>query len=205
MANRPLAVPETRVHDALQAEPLSQCTLPFLIVINRDFTVELTSQSLEDGPLCPNFVDMETRRLAPALDAIVRDLVSSWTGVDQRDPRTFAFLPPNYCVVRVTPLHGGTQPLVAVSIDHRRDRDHFARAARVYSLSPRETDVLRLVLEGASASEIGTALSIAESTVQGYFKRLLSKTRSRNRPAMVAKVLGWDSLPGERPDESDIA
>ena len=35
------------------------------------------------------------------------------------------------------------------------------------------------------------ALKIAETTVQGYYKRLLSKTQSRNRPAMVANVLDW--------------
>jgi DNA-binding CsgD family transcriptional regulator len=52
-------------------------------------------------------------------------------------------------------------------------------------------DVLALLLEGASAGETASALNIAETTAQGYVKRLLSKTNSRNRPAMVATVLDW--------------
>jgi DNA-binding CsgD family transcriptional regulator len=52
--------------------------------------------------------------------------------------------------------------------------------------------VLGLILEGQSAIEISQTLKIAETTVQGYYKRLLNKTQSRNRPAMVANVLDWD-------------
>jgi DNA-binding CsgD family transcriptional regulator len=48
-----------------------------------------------------------------------------------------------------------------------------------------------MILEGANATETAQVLKIAETTVQGYYKRLLSKTRSRNRPAMVANVLDW--------------
>jgi FixJ family two-component response regulator len=51
--------------------------------------------------------------------------------------------------------------------------------------------ILILVLEGANASEVAAALVISEHTVHGYFKRLLKKTRSRNRAAMVANVLEW--------------
>jgi DNA-binding CsgD family transcriptional regulator len=56
-----------------------------------------------------------------------------------------------------------------------------------------------LILEGASATETAETLKIAETTVQGYYKRLLSKTNSRNRPAMVANVLDWRGSRRERP------
>jgi DNA-binding NarL/FixJ family response regulator len=79
-------------------------------------------------------------------------------------------------------------------IEQVRHRDNLTQAAKEHSLTPRETEVLSLILEGASAPEIASTLSVAESTVQSYFKHLLSKTNSRNRPSMVAKVLGWDGL-----------
>jgi len=46
-------------------------------------------------------------------------------------------------------------------------------------------------LDGPDRCLFADALKIAETTVQGYYKRLLSKTQSRNRPAMVANVLDW--------------
>ncbi len=94
--------------------------------------------------------------------------------------------------VRVTRLDGGHGSLFAVSVEHLRAGDSLSRAARRYGLTPREIDVLAMMLEGASAPETAAALNIAETTVQGYHKRLLTKTQSRNRPAMVAKVLDWN-------------
>jgi DNA-binding NarL/FixJ family response regulator len=59
---------------------------------------------------------------------------------------------------------------------------------------------LALILEGDSAGDIARTLCISEHTVQGYVKVLLSKTKSRNRPAMVAKVLNWNQV---RTDEHE--
>jgi DNA-binding CsgD family transcriptional regulator len=55
-----------------------------------------------------------------------------------------------------------------------------------------------MILEGANAPETAQALQIAETTVQGYYKRLLIKTKSRNRPAMVANVLDWNGASRQR-------
>jgi DNA-binding CsgD family transcriptional regulator len=100
--------------------------------------------------------------------------------------------------VRVTRLDGDDVPLFAVSMEVFRAADSLSRAARKYRLTPREIDVLAMVLEGASATETASALNIAETTVQGYHKRLLSKTQSRNRPAMVANVLDWGGFTRRR-------
>jgi DNA-binding CsgD family transcriptional regulator len=93
--------------------------------------------------------------------------------------------------IRVTRLDGGSGSLFAVSIESFRGGDSLSRATRKFQLTPREIDVLALILEGASAIETAETLKIAETTVQGYYKRLLMKTGSRNRPAMVATVLDW--------------
>ena len=97
--------------------------------------------------------------------------------------------------VRVTRMGGNGETYFAVSVELFRGGDSLSRSARKYRLTPREIDVLGMILQGASATETATALRIAETTVQGYYKRLLTKTNSRNRPAMVANVLDWD---GER-------
>ena len=51
--------------------------------------------------------------------------------------------------------------------------------------------MLELLLGGASAGDVARSLVISEYTAQGYVKTLLEKTDSRNRAAMVAKVLNW--------------
>lgn len=93
--------------------------------------------------------------------------------------------------LRVTRLDGVSGVFFAISVEFFRDGDSLSRARRKYQLTNREIEVLALMLEGANTAETARALSIAESTVQGYWKRLLAKTKSRNRAAMVANVLDW--------------
>jgi len=53
-------------------------------------------------------------------------------------------------------------------------------------LSDRETEVLRLVGEGLTNTEIGSRLFISESTVRTYLRRLLDKLHLRNRAEATA-------------------
>jgi len=53
-------------------------------------------------------------------------------------------------------------------------------------LSAREIEVLRLVGEGLTNTEIGNRLFIGESTVRTYLRRLLEKLHLRNRAEAVA-------------------
>lgn len=174
---------------------ISERALPILIIIDSDFRVVMASHGSRQDHMGVAFVDVEAGRLAPALDEVVRDLVASWSDQD-RPPTRFGFVPPCY-IVRVIRLNGSPPRFMAVMIEQARHRDSLTRAAHAHSLSPRETEVLWLIIEGASASEIAGILCLADSTVQGYFKHLLSKTDSRNRPSMVAKVLGWEGIPAE--------
>lgn len=158
---------------------------PMLIVVDRELRVVLASRGAGDDDIDCDFVEGATKRLEPAIERIVRDLL----GV--RSSERFALVPPG-SLLRLIPLEGDAGRLFAITIEEWPQRDSLARAAQTYALSRRQTEVLTLILQGASAPEIANTLSLAESTIQGYFKDLLSKTGARNRPAMVAKVLGWE-------------
>jgi DNA-binding CsgD family transcriptional regulator len=129
-------------------------------------------------------------RLRPEIEQLVSKLVSD-AGLDS-SKETNAVLLDEDRVLRLSPLVGPEETLFALIIGTNHNRDSLVRAAGRYQLTKRQAQVLALILEGDSVGEIADHLCISENTAQGYVKSLLSKTQSRNRPAMVAKVLDWN-------------
>jgi two-component system, NarL family, response regulator len=60
------------------------------------------------------------------------------------------------------------------------------------ALSPRETEVVKLIADGLRNKEIAAALHISEETVQGHVKNILAKlgVNDRTRAAIVAAQRG---------------
>lgn len=56
-------------------------------------------------------------------------------------------------------------------------------------LSVREMEILKLISRGLSNKEIGSVLSITESTVKGHVKHLIAKLRARDRTEAVTIAL----------------
>ncbi len=165
-----------------------------LIIVNSDGQVLLDSISPGEHELRLLLSD-NRKAFRGELAFVVKTLIDGCIQADERHSRVASL--DIHRFVRVTRLDGSAGCVFAVSVEHFRGGDSLSRAARKYRLTPREMDVLAMILEGANTTETALALNIAETTVQGYHKRLLSKTQSRNRPAMVANVLDWRS-PGRR-------
>jgi DNA-binding CsgD family transcriptional regulator len=75
---------------------------------------------------------------------------------------------------------------------HLGNQQERATPRLVEKLTPREEDMLRLIVMGLSNKEIAATLHLTEGTVKGYISHLLAKlnVRSRTQAALTAVELG---------------
>ncbi|MFV0464787.1 MAG: helix-turn-helix transcriptional regulator [Lachnospiraceae bacterium] len=65
---------------------------------------------------------------------------------------------------------------------------------RKYRITNRECEVLKMLIEGKTTSEIAETMVITERSVQNYISSMLSKTDSKSRGNMIAKFTGFERL-----------
>jgi DNA-binding CsgD family transcriptional regulator len=75
----------------------------------------------------------------------------------------------------------------AAAADHPAEPLVDAFCAR-YGVSPREREVIGLLLEGRGTSEMASRLSISEHTVRDHLKSLYRKTGTRSRSELISVV-----------------
>ena len=66
------------------------------------------------------------------------------------------------------------------------------------TLTGRELEVVRLVVDGRSNDEIGAALAITTKTVEGHLRRLFDRLAVQSRTELATRALreGWLEVPG---------
>ncbi len=164
---------------------------PAQYVLRRDFSVE-SRWIPDDDPndVLQSILELSADMLPPVVENAVRGVTASWTD----DPKTWTpetVVPLPFMVVRVAPLTGAAGPKIGVLVERYRSRNPLRLAAEKFAMSSRELEVLSLVLKGMGTPQIANALDIAESTAHDHIKRMMLKTRARNRVELAAKTLGW--------------
>jgi DNA-binding CsgD family transcriptional regulator len=79
---------------------------------------------------------------------------------------------------------------VAVVVEPVGARDTVPLLLSAFGLSPREADVAKLVVRGASTRIIVDTLHISRHTVQDHLKAVFDKTGVRSRRELVGQLLG---------------
>ena len=79
---------------------------------------------------------------------------------------------------------------IAVSIEPAAPGDRVAVFARASGLTPRETELVHLLVTGADTRDITRHMFVSEHTVQDHLKSIFAKTAARNRRTLLARALG---------------
>ena len=179
------------------SKSVSQSSYLALIVVDSRCRVRFGSSDASKGDESRRFLSQDRTKLRPEIETLVAQRIAEGIGGFPVDAHVV--LHAENHGLRLSPLVGNdAEELYALIVEAAPDGDLIARAAKRFQLTPRQTEVLACVLEGESANEIAATLSISEHTSQGYVKSLLSKTASRNKAAMVAKVLDWNPAYGRQ-------
>ncbi|HEX7189160.1 MAG TPA: helix-turn-helix transcriptional regulator, partial [Actinomycetes bacterium] len=180
---------------------------PGLLVLRDDWQVESSTpgvdtwlRDLPDGDIdagrLPSVVLTVAGRAmrpvddgAPAEVAMARVLTRSGTWV----------------VLHGAALLSGADRRVAVIVEPAHPARITSLLMSAYGLTERERDVTRLVLQGASTTDIAGTLTVSPHTVQQHLKNIFDKTGVRSRRDLVATVFFTHYEPRLRDNERRTA
>jgi DNA-binding CsgD family transcriptional regulator len=91
-------------------------------------------------------------------------------------------------LLRVMPLRGTKSGTFAVVIEQLRTRGSLSAATPRYGLTPREGEVLRLIVANHRTRDIAEQLHIAESTVSDHVKSIYRKIGCKRRTELLTKL-----------------
>jgi DNA-binding CsgD family transcriptional regulator len=163
---------------------LEQRATPALFVVDKRLRVLF----YREDPLerRKEFRPAQNGALPPSLEYTVLKLLAQ---AEDSEDRVWRAAVSASVAVRVLELGGGSAPAYAVMVERFALRDQMETVSNRYGLSPRERQVLGLVVKGLRNDEIAQHLFISKSTAIFHVKQLLTKTSSRNRTEMVAKII----------------
>jgi DNA-binding CsgD family transcriptional regulator len=192
-------LPRERELSAMQASHVEPSAEPrqsdgAFYVLDRDLQIVLAWSAEEQRRVA--VTGLKTRiaqRLPTLLEDTVRELTAAWSSDAENAPGVSR--PVSFLVVRTQPMSGPAGLFIGVHVDRFQPANSLTGIASRYHISPREVQVLALLLDGNHLDQIAKQLFITSSTVQDHIKSMLDKTESRNRSELIARVLGWELPP----------
>jgi len=116
------------------------------------------------------------------------------TGVDVHDPSARVHLGDGlWLTLRAARIQSSEDICrrdIAVTIEMTSTDDRLDLHSRCFGLTPRESQLLRLLASGADTRALARTMLLSEYTVQDHLKAVFAKTGVRSRPALLAQALG---------------
>jgi DNA-binding NarL/FixJ family response regulator len=88
------------------------------------------------------------------------------------------------------PAAGHAVGSIAVTIEPTPPIERTALFARACGLSPRETQLLQLLLSGADTHDLAGRMVLSENTIQDHLKSIFTKTGTTTRRSVIAHAVG---------------
>lgn len=107
-----------------------------------------------------------------------------------------------WLVLHGTCLTSTGSPRIAVIIEPAHPSRIYPLLMSAYGLTEREKDIARLVLQGASTTQIAAELAVSAHTVQQHLKNIFDKTGVHSRRDLVGKIFFTHYEPRFRDNEA---
>ncbi len=158
-------------------EVLKRRAVPTFYVVDKALRIVLA---------CSSPTISQSDALPPSIERIVRNLMRRIKHVSDD-----AIAMDGDTLVRVIKPYAPDADLTCVIIEKLRIRDPLGDAVERHGMTSRQTEVLRLLMQGAPNTDIASQLHIAQATVEDHVKNIAAKTDAHSRSQIVARVLGF--------------
>ena len=176
---------------------------PGLLVLSQDWEVESSTPGVErwledlpDG-------DVHAGRIPSAVLTVAAQALRSTRNTQTAEVAMARVLTRSgaWVVLHGAALRTGSELRVAVIVEPAHPARITQLLMSAYELTEREQEVTRLVLQGASTTQIATDLTVSHHTVQQHLKSIFDKTSVRSRRDLVGKVFFTHYEPRLRDNE----
>jgi DNA-binding CsgD family transcriptional regulator len=185
-------VSSTLGHTTLDVEQFAafpRRSSPCFVLLDSTYQIVGAESRLEAILREAELVERPPSRLPAVIERVAKELIT--TAGENGEAFAEAALPAQRLLVRSGILVGSSGNYVAVTLEKLGTSEPLNGAAQRFNLSPREFQVLALIMKGLAKREIAARLIIAESTVGEYCKHLYAKIGVRHRSALFARIFDW--------------
>lgn len=177
-----------------ESTPLPARRGPVVLVLSPELDVK--AQTAETEEYLRNLVppDCDRRPVPAGAYNVAAQLLAVEAGIDDHSPTCRVHLGGGVWLTlraaRVDADGPSTDHDIAVTIEPTSPSERRSLFARSHALSPRETELLDRLAQGADTRAIAGALFMSEHTVQDHLKSIFAKSGTHNRRTLLARIAG---------------
>jgi DNA-binding CsgD family transcriptional regulator len=181
---------------AFTADPAGEQPSTGPVVLLLSPALEVRAQTPQTQKYLRLLVPPDTAAQAPVPAGaynVGAQLLAREAGVDGNPPLARVHLGSGHWLTLRADRMETAQPVperdIAVSIEATASGGRFSLFTRACGLSSRESELLGHVMAGAATRDIAQLMFVSENTVQDHLKSIFTKTDTRTRRALLARVL----------------
>lgn len=167
---------------------------PVVLVLSPDLHVKAQTPQTDEYLRALLPPDADRRPIPAGAYNVGAQLIAVEAGVDDHPPRSRVRLRDGlwltFRAARVESSAPADEQDVAVSIEPASPAERRDLFRRSHALTPREAELLDLLVDGADTRTVADTLHMSPHTVQDHLKSIFAKTGARNRRTLLARLAG---------------